>query len=184
MRKNILLSVLLVTALSLSACIGSGSVSEIKTPEKKNQFPQLRGIDLTGTEYTIPSALDGQKKLLLIAFKREQQEQVDTWLNVAKEIEAQHEGFRYYELPVIYEGSAPFRFWVNNGMRSGIPDQTARERTITVYTDRDKFWNITNTNENNIYALLVNEVGEIIWRKEGVATEAYIASLKSELQKQ
>ena len=140
-------------------------------------FPILSGKNLYGTEYNIPDDLEGKKKLLLVAFKQEQQEQVNTWLDAVKDIETAHKDFRYYELPVIYEGSAPFRFWVNNGMRSGIQDPTARERTITVYTDRDKFWAITNTSEDNIYAFLVDDSGEIIWRTEGVATPDHISDL-------
>ncbi len=168
-----------MTTLFLSACIGSGSVSDVNDPQQQNTFPTLRGIDLTGEEQIIPSKLDGDKKLLLIAFQREQQQQIDTWLNVVKDIEAANNNFRYYEVPVIYEGSAPFRFWVNNGMRSGIQDQTARERTITVYTDRDKFFDIMEMNEDSIYAVLVDQNDQIVWRSSGVSTDEKINELQT-----
>ena len=79
--------------------------------------------------------------------------------------------------------NAMMRGWVNNGMRSGIPSEKARERTITVYTEREKFLGMMNMQTDNIYTLLVNQDGEILWRAEGDATDEKIRDLKTAIQR-
>ena len=94
------------------------------------------GIDLEGKEISLPSGLSGRRNLVAIAFKREHQPVVDTWIAEVEPLLAQDPELRLYEVPTIYEGSILFRLWLNNAMRAGIPDQVARRRTITIYVDR------------------------------------------------
>ena len=63
-------------------------------------------------------------------------------------------------------------------MRFGIRDEVARKRTITVYTDRKEFFKITKMKEDEIYALLIDDSGKILWEKEGVASGDKIIDLK------
>ena len=44
-------------------------------------FPQLEAEDLNGKAYTLPQALPSRNTLVLIAFKREQQKAVNTWID-------------------------------------------------------------------------------------------------------
>ena len=83
----------------------------------------------------------------------------------------------FFEIPLIYELSTFKRFWVNNGMRFGIPDAAARKRTITVYTNRDEFFKISKMKEDEIYALLINKDGKILWSDEGVVNDKKIKDL-------
>ncbi len=177
------MALLICLTLPLSGCIGSGSISDVSAPAQQNSFPQLKGIDLTGEERTIPNGLEGEPILLLVAFEQEQQTQVNTWIDIAREIESTHPQFRYYEIPLIYEGSAPFRFWVNNGMRSGIQDPIARMRTITVYTDREKFFEITGMAKDTVYAVLIDSDGKIIWQTDGAASQDHKDALLTMLSK-
>ena len=59
----------------------------------------------------------------------------------------------------------------NNGMRIGIKEDDARNRTITIFTNRDKFFEILDIQGDRIYLLLINEKGKIIWRCEGEMTK-------------
>jgi hypothetical protein len=63
------------------------------------------------------------------------------------------------------------RTFLNEGMRAGIPDQTARERTITLYLDKETFKSALGIpNEDEIYLFLTNRDGEILWQTTGAYT--------------
>ncbi|MAS88075.1 MAG: hypothetical protein CMH30_08905 [Micavibrio sp.] len=163
--------------LLLSACIGAGVNSPVES-KAQGMFPAMTGIDLQGSEQLLPDAFEGEKNLVTIGFQREDQAEIDTWISYAEELEAADEDFRFYEVPLIYEINPAYRWWINNGMRSGIPSDEARTRTITVYTDREKFFEIMDMSPDRIYTLLLDNNGKILWRGEGVLTEAHKAALK------
>jgi len=134
-------------------------------------FPEVRGSNLEGREFTFPADFEGDLNLVFIAFQREQQALVDTWLPSAKDLAGRHAGLRYYELPTIYEANSVVRWFINNGMRRGIPDRTARETTITLYLDKETFRGALNLpHEETIYVLLVDAEGRVVWRTDGAHT--------------
>ena len=168
--------------MSLTSCmIGSGENSSIEA--NKDKFPLLTGINLEGKKFELPQDFDGEFKLVAIGFEREHQEAINTWIKVADEITKNNLKIRFYEVPLIYELGGFSRAWVNNGMRLGIQDKIARERTITVYTNRDKFFEIMNMKGDKIYTLLLDKDGKILWRAEGLANQKNIESLQKILKK-
>lgn len=167
----------LLLLLSLQAClINSGENSKISA-NQNNYFPKVSGIDLEGNKQELPQVFKNEFNLVVVAFKREQQAQVDTWINAITPILKEKPNLSFFEIPLIYELSTFKRFWVNNGMRFGIPDAAARKRTITVYTNRDEFFKISKMKEDEIYALLINKDGKILWSVEGVADDKKIKDL-------
>lgn len=174
---------LFVLLLALQSCmIGAGKNSKIEEG-KNNHFPIISGIDLDGKIRELPAAFNNKSNLVIVAFKREQQAEVDTWIKAVEPILKENSKLSFYEIPLIHELSSFRRMWVNNGMRFGIPSEEARKRTITVYTDRDKFFAITKMKEDQIYALLLNDSGKILWRSEGVADEKKVKALKKMISK-
>ena len=135
------------------------------------QFPRVTGSNLAGQEFKLPGGFEGEKNLALIAFQREQQSEIDSWLPVAQRLAQSDPLFRYYELPVIFRGNPLFRLWLDSAMRFGIPDQSARANTITLYLDKEDFRRqLGITSEDTIYAFLVDQSGEILWRGDGRCT--------------
>jgi hypothetical protein len=167
----------LMTLLGLSACIGTGQNTDIQA-KGEGKIPAMTGIDLLGEDRPIPDSFKGELNIVTFAFEREQQANVDTWIPSAEALVDEIDGLDFYEIPLIYEMNPVMRGWVNNGMRSGIPGERARERTITVYTDRDEFLNMMDMTTETIYTLLVNREGSILWREEGDMTDEKLASLK------
>jgi hypothetical protein len=116
----------------------------------------------------LPADLEGELNILLIAFQRWQQSVIDTWVPFARQLEETTEGVSYYELPVIQRMNVLARTFINEGMRAGIPDQVARERTITLYVDKLAFRQALELpSEEDIYVLLVDREGNVIWKEEG-----------------
>lgn len=174
MKKLMLLSLL---AVMQSCFIGAGENSKIKA-DKNNYFPKITGIDLNGEKQEIPTIFKNKFNLVIIAFKREQQIEVDSWIKAVEPILNENPNLSFYEIPLIYELSVFKRMFLNNGMRFGITDEVARKRTITVYTNRQEFFKITQMKEEQIYALLIDDNGQIIWREEGIADDKKILDLK------
>jgi hypothetical protein len=131
-------------------------------------FPPLKASNLEKTELSLPSAFEGKVNLVLIAFERRQQKDVDTWLAALPDIQKSHPGLEYYELPTIKRMGALMRWFIDNGMRGGIPDKKQRARTITLYIDKEPFKKALNIpSEDTIYALLLDKAGQVIWRESG-----------------
>jgi hypothetical protein len=118
-----------------------------------------------------------------VPFLQRQQLDVNTWIPAAQELERSYQGFVYYELPTIYKLPALSRTFINEGMRAGIPDQTARERTVTLYLDKDSFKSALQiTSEEVISLFLIDRKGNILWRDEGRFSEEKLSSLVNVLE--
>lgn len=147
-------------------------------------FPRINGTNLEGDQLMIPQDLEGKKKLLVVAYKRKQQEDINTWLEASTELLKKYPDFSVYEIPVLKKFNFLMRFNINNGMRYGIGSKEQRERTITLYLDKEQFNSTLNIDsEDTIYAFLLNENNEIIWRTQGLATQSYIYELEEYLEK-
>jgi hypothetical protein len=146
-------------------------------------FPIIKASDLNKKEIVLPTGLAGERNVVLIAFQREQQTDVDTWLKPLPALLSKRQNVRYYELPTIGRGAGMFRMFIDNGMRSGIPDKAQRERTITLYLDKEPFKKALQLgSENQIHALLLDKAGKVLWRAEGRFDEAKGKSLEAVLK--
>ena len=94
------------------------------------------------------------------------------------QLESQYPGFYYYELPTIKNMSLLSRTMLNEGMRAGIPDPLSRQRTVTLYLDKEAFKSALGiTTEEHIHLFLVNRQGELLWHTTGEYTEKNLNDL-------
>jgi hypothetical protein len=128
----------------------------------------VSGYNLDRQEREFPRDFAGELNLIFVAFLQEQQVTINTWLPYAQELEGAYPGLVYYELPTINELPMLSRTFINEGMRAGIPDPTARERTVTLYLDLEQFMTATGIpGRDQVHVLLVDRAGEILWRTTG-----------------
>lgn len=169
-----------VTALGLVTPASSqGPPAGMGEDESTAVFPHVQGSNLEGRKFNLPEDFEGELDLVFVAFQREQQTLVDSWLPLVKTLVARYEGLRYYELPTIYRANSLVRWFINNGMRSGIPDQHARESTITLYIDKEPFRAALGIpDEQAIHVLLIDAAGRVIWR----TTDAHAAEKEKDLE--
>ncbi len=136
-------------------------------------FPTVSGSNLEREERVFPRDFAGDLNLIFIAFLQEQQRTINTWIPFVQELEASQPGVVYYELPTIDRMSLLAHTFINEGMRAGIPDDTARERTVSLYIDTQTFMQATAIpDKRDIHILLVNRAGDILWRTTGAFSEA------------
>lgn len=180
MRLSLGFTLLLFMTLAPSAGAFAGDSSQAPA---MGQFPPLTASNLAGQTLSLPADFGGKRNLLLIAFERRQQQNVDTWLHQMKRYE-NVSGFHYFELPTIERMNPVTRWFIDNGMRRGIPDPGQRARTVTLYLDKDPFCqSLRITDQKQIYALLVDPSGTVLWRAEGDFDEAKGASLTEALKR-
>ncbi len=183
MRTAICLAIVMLLAMAAGHANGEGSTGEETMLASQGTFPKLTASNLQKKTLSLPGDFAGQRNLLLIAFQRKQQENVDTWLREMKRFESSPD-FHYYELPTISKLNPIARWFINRGMRSGIPDPEARARTITLYLDKTEFKKALNLpDESQIYAILVDRAGRVHWRAEGDFDEAKAAGLQQALSR-
>lgn len=154
--------------------------SRLDLSRDEDHFPTVSGFNLMREEFIFPEDFQGVYNLVIIPFQQRQQEDVNTWIPAAQELERKYPDLVYYELPTIYELPALSRTFINEGMRAGIPDQLSRERTVTFYLDKSVFKDALGiTTEQNIQIFLVDREGNILWREEGLFTADKNQSLQN-----
>lgn len=146
-------------------------------------FPKLKGSNLSRENFTLPADLEAEYAIAMIAFKQNQQFDVNTWLPVAAELARTYPELVYYEFPTIDRLNPVARTFIDGGMRGGIPDPDARAKTITLYLDKPAFrQSLDIHDEESIVVLLINREGEVFWRANGLASETAVEELKSQLE--
>jgi hypothetical protein len=174
------LSLIVLTAVMSGGGLGLASEAAVNGLAR---FPRLIASNLEKRSFTLPDDFEGGRNLLLVAFQREQQQQVDAWLREMRQFEEVDPEFRYYELPTIQSPNRLVRWFIDTGMRRGIPDPKVRSRTITLYIDKQPFLKALGiADESRIYCFLVNRSGQILWRAEGVFDDSKALSLREYLQ--
>ncbi len=152
---------------------------------ENNQFPEVSGRNLNRQKLTFPVDFPAENTLVLMAFYRQQQADIDTWLPFANQLENDYADLAYVELPVIYKMGPLGRFMLNEGMRAGIPDQKARLRTITLYLNKDDFLGqLGIQSQDQIQLLLVTRQGDILFKESGRFSEEKGAALVEMLEQE
>ena len=132
------------------------------------RFPTIKGSNLAGKEYTLPADFEGELNIVAVAFQMWHQDEVNTWMPLFEQMEHQVPGLRAYELPVLRSMNRVSQWMIDQGMRGGIPDLATRSRTITLYTDKERFRQALDlSSEDHITVLLVDRHGEVMFRAQG-----------------
>jgi hypothetical protein len=157
--------------------------SRLTIRSERIHFPTVSGFSLDRKELEFPRDFACDLALLFVPFKQYHQATVNTWIPFAQELETARPDVVYYELPTVDERNVLSRTFIIEGMRAGIPDQTARERTVTLYIDTAAFRQATAIpGMDEVHILLVNRDGDIVWRTTGSFDDAKGAGLKQALE--
>jgi hypothetical protein len=95
-------------------------------------LPSVAGTALSGEHVRLPHDLLGAPTLLLVAYRRAAQADVDHWAAMARR---EAPWLRVIELPVIPAAIwRPLQGWIDGGMRGGVP-RPQWSNVVTVYDD-------------------------------------------------
>jgi ATPase complex subunit ATP10 len=133
------------------------------------RFPEIRAKSLAGLPVSIPEATAGRIALIAVAFLRESQSQLDSWLEPFVNRFGNREGFTFYEVPMISSGYKFMRFMIDGGMRAGIP-KNKHPHVVTMYGDVERYVNELDLDARYGYAFLLDQEGIIRWQGQGFST--------------
>jgi hypothetical protein len=146
-------------------------------------FAQITAQNLARKTFHLPGDFEGDFNLCLIAFQRWHQPLINSWIPLARNLEETHPGFVYYEFPVIRRVNVLYRGFIDQGMRTGIPDPVARHKTITLYTDKAAFKHpLEIDDEDEIHLRLVDREGAVHWSSTGALTREAAQSLQAAVE--
>ena len=145
-------------------------------------FPTVNGSNLLRHKLTLPQDFHGSLNLVFIPFERWHQMEVDSWSTLAGELERQYEGLFYYELPTIQSRNPFYKTFLNEGMRASIPDPKTRERTITLYLNKEDFRAALGMpDEAHIYVLIIDRQGNEFFRARGPYSQEAETALRQRI---
>ena len=130
-------------------------------------FPRLEVRDLTGMNRQTPECFRGSWNIVFVAFRRQQQQAIDSWIPWAHQAE---EGgrLRFYELPVLSGTWKIFRTVIDGGMATGVGSKAAQQRTLTYYGDTARIARLLAIPRRTVMTiLLIDGAGVIVDRAEG-----------------
>lgn len=132
------------------------------------EFPSVPARDLEGLEVRLPEPFSGERNVVIVAFRRNHQSLVDSWVPWLDQRSAGDPGLRYFELPTIARMWAPARNVIDGGMAAAIGDPVVLRRTLTVYGDVSRLTGPLGLVDRSTIALvLVDGHGLVQWSGTG-----------------
>ena len=148
----------------------------IKNPNIGKKFPAVRAKTLAGQETTVPDDAAGKVVLVCVAFLRESQSQLDSWLNPFYEKFGSREDIMFYEVPMISGGYKFMKMIIDGGMRGGLPE-FKHKHVVTMYGDVESYQKALEIDPRNGYAFLLDRGGIIRWQDQGFSNAETLGSL-------
>jgi len=147
------------------------------------QFPSASGKDLNNKPWIAPSGFPGERTLVVVGFEEEQQGGIDSWFE-GMEVRKPPSAISWIEMPLINKPGMLMRWFINTGMRSGIPSREIRSHVWTAYTDMNDFMNSCGMpSTKNVYALVVDRSGKILAMESGNYSKKGAKALLKALQR-
>ncbi|MBT8508918.1 hypothetical protein AZH53_10930 [Methanomicrobiaceae archaeon CYW5] len=147
------------------------------------RFPVLSARTLSGTMKTLPEAAAGKVALVAVAFVREAQGMINSWVLPFEEEFLREDMVVVYEVPMIESPLwRPVRAMIDGGMRSGIP-AGKHEYVMTWYGNGAAYRETLGMDDRSLaYLFLLDRDGIIRWEGKGFADSAGVADLLKKAQ--
>jgi hypothetical protein len=167
MTPSLLLAFIIVS--EMFAAVPAGNCQIQTAGDKK--FYSLDARNLVGEKIRIPQDLKADKSCVVVAFERQQQSVIDSWIPYLLKLEKENNGFAFYEVPVIQSGYKPVRWFIDGAMANSIKTDEGKKRTITSYTNVSKFVKSMRLNKKEISLFIVKNDGSILAEVTGAYDE-------------
>jgi hypothetical protein len=153
-------------------------------PDAPLTLPSVTSYSLSKAKVTLPADLSADRNLLLLFFKRDQQDDADAWIPELSKLKIRYPAVAIYTLPIFPRANILSRWWTNASLRSGAPPHLDPATTIPLYVDKSSFLrNLGITSEKQPVLLVTDKSGRVLGRASGrpdpaklAATEAIVGS--------
>lgn len=132
------------------------------------RLPRVELQPLSGPRVVLPDSNDGHGTIVVFAFRRQDQPEVDTWLRYLWQAEAI--GCRFYEVPMLGPKiPGLLQRVIVAGMQAGIP-RTLRPHVAPYFGDVDGYAQALRVEDRNtIHLVVVDPDGSVILHLRGAA---------------
>ncbi len=146
------------------------------------EFPVISGKNLNKEKIVIPDDYSAKNLIAIVAFQKWHQNSVDQTIEKFEQ-NSINETHHIIEVPVIQRTSWLRQIRLDTMMRTAIRDPKVRQRTITIYLDKQEFLKKLNIkNEESIHWFLIDHVSKtILMRGIGVVSLEEIRNIISTL---
>src|SRR6056297_2746567 len=149
---------------------------------QSQKFPSIEAETLSQKKVVFPEVTKGKYALILVAFRRQTQGQVDSWLDPFIREFGENEEITFYEIPMISNNWKWMSGWIDSGMRAGVP-QYKHDHVATYYGKLSPYFDYFEIENTRLcYVFLLDKSGEIIWREQGPADKVKFANLQKKLK--
>ena len=146
------------------------------------EFPELKAETLSGIDMKYPDDVKGKVTLILMAFKRETQRKIDSWLGPFSKAFDSDTTVNFFEIPMLAGAWKLMSPIIDGGMRSGIPKQKHGNVT-TYYGNVNKYCELLGIEDKaDGYVFLLDQNGVIQWISKGYDTEEKLKELFDKIQ--
>ena len=154
------------------------SISNSKSDVGVEFFPTIKGKNLNKKSVTVPGDFLDKNLIVIVAFQRWHQNIVDESIEKLEEMKINHT-HHIIEVPMMQQFSKLRRMRLDGIMRAAITDNDIRQRTITVYLDKEEFTTkLSIPNEDTIYWFVVEHVSKsILMRGSGIPSQKEIQQI-------
>ena len=150
---------------------------EVKKLQSGDIFPKIEGQLLSSKKISIPNHCNGKVTVLIIAFKKGTQPQIDTWTKPLLQEFSMHEDFRFIEIPMISNLYSWMSNYIDNGMRKGIV-QPMHKNVMTYYGPlRDYLTYFDVQNKKLCYVFVLDREGIIHYLDKGEADQEGLSAI-------
>src|SRR6056297_2658166 len=148
---------------------------------QSQKFPSIEAETLSQKKVVFPEVTKGKYALILVAFRRQTQGQVDSWLDPFIRKFGKNSEVTFYEIPMISNNWKSMSGWIDSGMRAGVP-QYKHDHVATYYGKLSPYFDFFDIKDKSLcYAFLLDRSGQIVWREMGAATNEKFNELKKVL---
>lgn len=174
--KVTLLLLCLCAPVALTAFAGDPA----PTPVLGARLPSVRGTSLAGEAVRLPEDLAGAPAVLLVAYRRGTQSDIDRWMAF---LEGSHPGLKHLEVPAIASPVwRPLAGWIDSGMRRGVP-QDKWSAVVTLYEDAGELKNfLGDPGGYGALVVLLDKAGAVRWFGTGGFSDEAAGALAESIE--
>ncbi len=148
------------------------------------RLPRLEAGTLDGRRLVLPDSAEGNITLLGLGYKRESQDDLNSWLVPFRQEYPLAKGFRAYEIPMMGRRiPGLLRGIINMAMRNATPKEN-RRWVAPYYGDIDDYSRrLGVTDRSRVQMFLLDTAGLVGWHASGRADSVGLAELRLEVAK-
>jgi hypothetical protein len=146
-------------------------------------FPTTKARNLEGRNVELPAGFSGTRNVVMIAFQRQHQSLVDSWVPWLEEAMSRDPELAIYEVPTLGSMWIPARSFIDGGMAAAIRSPKILQRTLTVYGNTKSYAEALKIrSRSTITLLVVTRDGVVRWSGTGGFTPESAAALGEALE--